>query len=276
MNRDNILKYINHPGRLDQRTLPEIEELLDAFPYFQTAYLLHVKNHHNIKSLKFNDSLRSASARIGDRALLYHLIHDMLPGGFQEKQQEVPGKKPVSKPEANITRENLQIPDTKTIEVKPAVQEKEKYISPVPEEEITSSVQDEKKSLSAVPEEGKTGKTTYPFAGWFEHLDEKTPAEQEKISAEEKRLKDTELIDAFIKTQPKITPGKAVTGAQEDISEAFIRHEDQLMTETLAQVYFKQGYYLKAIHIYEKLSLKFPEKSSYFATQINKIIQCIS
>jgi hypothetical protein len=69
---------------------------------------------------------------------------------------------------------------------------------------------------------------------------------------------------------------KTVQVNQEDISEAFIKPEDQLMTETLAQIYFNQGYYLRAIHVYEKLSLKFPEKNSYFAAQINKIKQCIS
>ena len=79
MNRDNIIKLYSSARQTNQKTLPEIEELVNTFPYFQTAYLLHVKNHHNIKSLKFTDSLKSASTRIGDRSVLYHLIHDMLP-----------------------------------------------------------------------------------------------------------------------------------------------------------------------------------------------------
>jgi len=51
---------------------------------------------------------------------------------------------------------------------------------------------------------------------------------------------------------------------------------EDLITETLANVYLKQGLYNEALLSYEKLSLKFPEKNSYFATQIEKIKKLIS
>lgn len=44
---------------------------------------------------------------------------------------------------------------------------------------------------------------------------------------------------------------------------------DTLFTETLASIYIKQGHYERAKRIIEGLSLKFPEKISYFAVQLN-------
>ena len=46
---------------------------------------------------------------------------------------------------------------------------------------------------------------------------------------------------------------------------------DEFITETLSRIYLKQGHYQKAIDSFRRLSLKFPEKSVYFAEQIEEI-----
>ena len=46
---------------------------------------------------------------------------------------------------------------------------------------------------------------------------------------------------------------------------------DDFITETLAKIYKEQGHYDKAINAFEKLILKFPEKSTLFASQISEI-----
>ena len=47
--------------------------------------------------------------------------------------------------------------------------------------------------------------------------------------------------------------------------------QEEFCTETLAQIYLEQGYFAEAKKIYSKLSLRYPEKSVYFAALIDEI-----
>ncbi|MFV0236960.1 MAG: hypothetical protein ACK5HU_00290, partial [Flavobacteriales bacterium] len=50
-----------------------------------------------------------------------------------------------------------------------------------------------------------------------------------------------------------------------------ITENQNLMTETLANIYVEQKKYSKAIQAFKILSLKYPEKSGFFADQIKAI-----
>ena len=77
------------------------------------------------------------------------------------------------------------------------------------------------------------------------------------------------LIDQFIENKPKIAPlekGKIYTTIVDEN-----RQDVALMTETLAKVYLEQKKYENAMQAYKILSLKYPEKSGFFADQIKSI-----
>ncbi len=81
------------------------------------------------------------------------------------------------------------------------------------------------------------------------------------------KKKKFELIDKFIENNPKIVPTKKST-SKVDMTESIKLDKDELMTETLAKVYLEQKKYKKAIQAYKILSLKYPEKSGFFADRI--------
>ena len=87
----------------------------------------------------------------------------------------------------------------------------------------------------------------------------------------EKKLSKAEIIDKFIAENPSISRPKQeffnpISAAQESVID-----QENIVSETLATIYEKQGYYAKAISIYEKLKVKYPEKSIIFAGRINTL-----
>ena len=83
------------------------------------------------------------------------------------------------------------------------------------------------------------------------------------------------LIDKFLKSgntslKSKISNDETVENHLNPEEKSAIESDD-LITETLAAIYLRQKKYEKAQKAYEKLSLKYPEKSIYFASQIKEI-----
>ncbi|WP_462250005.1 hypothetical protein [Ekhidna sp.] len=80
-----------------------------------------------------------------------------------------------------------------------------------------------------------------------------------------------DLIDKFIKTSPTIKYQRQDEKTSEDLAEQSGAWDPNLASEYLAEIYLHQGNKKRAIEIYEALSLKYPEKKSYFADLISKI-----
>lgn len=93
------------------------------------------------------------------------------------------------------------------------------------------------------------------------------------MDRENKSGKDTEeLIDRFIRTNPRIKPSSDFESSDRDFSqpEQEILSE-QVMTETLARIYVRQKKYGRAVEAYRILMLKNPKKSSFFADRIKEL-----
>jgi tetratricopeptide (TPR) repeat protein len=73
------------------------------------------------------------------------------------------------------------------------------------------------------------------------------------------------LIDRFIRQQPPEIPAKPAFFTPQQAGKKSLEDSAGLVTETLARIYEQQGNYAKAMEAYNRLALKYPEKSAYFA-----------
>ena len=109
------------------------------------------------------------------------------------------------------------------------------------------------------------------------NTDIKTRLEKGKIITQEsalnKKLKNLALIDKIIENSPgqiKIKDDQKFYSPEHNAKESLLENE-HLVSETLAKIYALQGSVNKAVRAYEILSLKFPQKSAYFASLIQKL-----
>lgn len=82
-----------------------------------------------------------------------------------------------------------------------------------------------------------------------------------------------DLISKFIQAEPKIKKPQQHQKffTPEDVAQRSVEEDGNIATETLAKIYLKQELYSKSIEIYERLCLKYPAKSRYFADKIEEI-----
>ena len=203
--RNKISSIIENPYIMHKDESIYILNILEKFPYFQTAHILYSKALQNTKSIRFKSQLKKAAIYSGDRNLLFDVI----------SQHE----------DSNISK-NTDIRNLKK--------------------------EDKKAEL-------------HSFLDWISIV-------QTKKIVRSKKQNPDEIINIFLEKKPKIKNNtkQKFFNASENARKSTKENND-IITETLAKVYAKQEHFEKAILAYQKLSLKYPQKSSYFADQIKVI-----
>ncbi|MBA3705263.1 MAG: hypothetical protein H0W84_05015 [Bacteroidetes bacterium] len=121
--------------------------------------------------------------------------------------------------------------------------------------------------------------SSYSFTDWLKHTAtiENSGGEINSDAAKEvKQLNAADLIDRFIREEPKLTRPKTEFFNPVNMAKQSVAEDITFVSETLAKIYVLQGNYLKALQAYENLRLKYPEKRLYFAAQIKNLRKLIN
>jgi tetratricopeptide (TPR) repeat protein len=272
MNRSDFINMMSAAGPLNRQSLGEVYELVDIFPYFQSAHLLLLKGLHDNADVKFENQLRNSAIHIANREVLYYLLSSTpVPGVIS--QNEIIETQIAEPEEASDTEQTVIESAKNSIELITEferVSEETHYQDDMEQDEETVFYMDPGFSQPAIEDLLELDPDINKIYG-----EDDTAIEEEVLTGSEvqsKKQLQADLIDRFIVTNPRIEPRREKSDEPvEDISKPYTEEKGGFVTETLARIYLSQGYYSKAIDIYEKLSLKFPEKSSYFASQIEKV-----
>jgi tetratricopeptide (TPR) repeat protein len=277
MNVTDYTLLINKPDAINEKQTEALGNVLDEFPFFQSARALRLKGLYNQNSFKYNVALKTTAAHTTDRTVLFDFITS---DTFTAIQKGLYDKKILELLDINVIDSELILAEEK--EVKPEIKTNtlEQSILTTIKEASNIEIDEKNKTASENLEIGKplefSQNEQHSFQEWLqlsrtqpiirENTVEKSP---DSVSFDEDKQKKAELIDKFIEASPKIPPIKqGTTNLNFELNETDTSY---LMTETLARVYLEQKKYQKAIQAYEILILKYPEKSSFFADRITDI-----
>lgn len=279
-------RFLANPSAMNAEDLKVIQEYKEKYAYSPVFAALYAKVLHNLKDLKYDEALRDAAIILPERSVLYHLIYKE---PLQEKittvvevvkdsvEKEVDEQELPTMTEEIIKDEISEVDEeTKELEQDVLIEAINSTIQldvdQLLDEEVSDSIEDW--SASTIVLEDKKEKeeqqvsSPSKFSDWLfamKGATDKTEKEEEKQPS---LMSSKELIDKFIKSKPrKIDVSKDPVTPQE-MGKLSLVEDEGFVTETLAEIYAKQGKYQRAIKIYEQLSLNNPEKKVFFASRI--------
>ncbi len=281
------------PQQASYADVEKLQTLKNEFPFFQSAHLLLslVSKRHD--SSLFQQTLKDTAISIPNRSRLYFLLNS--PDLFAKTEVTDLKKEEVKvETQKQIESKISEIEHLKVIEV-----ESEKHAN-LTEEELNAQVEKEveKQIITAFVEQQilkkadnsvetkKESLNAGSFTDWLKNLkkEDYSPEKTTETNIPEKiitpiqpdikrKLEQKAIIDRVIESNPsniRIKEGQKFFASDNKAKESLFENEE-LVTETLAKIYAMQGNISKAIRAYEILSLKFPQKSAYFASLIENL-----
>ncbi|MBQ0788453.1 MAG: hypothetical protein KBT69_13210 [Oceanihabitans sp.] len=300
MNNTDFTYLLQHPQKVTALQTEALKTIVEAFPYCQSARAIYLKGLKNKESFNYNQELKKTASYTTDRSILFDyitskkFIQNKISQHIKQNSEHV--KEITVDVEDVSVHKNVTIDDALRQQIKDTtgVLDPELFQPKIDRLKIANfnlaiSKKEEQAEENCTPETisanqilniGKPlefeNTETHSFNEWLK-LAKFNPIQREEEQEETEEIKSErekkfDLIEKFITKNPKLKPKKTAK-ANINIAEAQMIQPEALMTETLARIYVEQKNYKKALQSYKILSLKYPEKSGYFADQIKAVKQ---
>ena len=265
MDSKQLIGYMTMPERMKGNDVDEVEQMVKAFPYFSVAQALLSIAYQNIGSPNYDSQLKRAAATMPNRDKLRLL--SMIAKHRLESKPEIPALPDEFEPKDNVFS-SIESIDTKEEQNGSIIREK---VFIIPEIDLSGSHEELSAEMALLEEKRKSiDELKAIIANRLKEIEEEK-LRKEAGKPAPKKLSRKELIDKFITENPSISRPKAEFYNPISVAQNSIIDQENIVSETLAKIYEQQNYFEKAISIYKKLGLKYPEKSRYFAAQIERI-----
>ena len=264
MDSKKVIGYMRMPERLKGEAVHDMEQLTLDYPYFSIGQALLAIAYQNTNDPHYDSQLKHAAATMPNRDKLR--LFSLIARHRFESEPEIPALPDEFAPSDNVftSMESVE-PEEENSNI---IREK---VFIIPEIDLSGSHEELSAEMALLEEKRKSlDELKAIIANRLKEIEaEKQRKETEKPAA--KKLSRKELIDKFITENPSISRPKAEFYNPISVAQNSIIDQENIVSETLAKIYEKQGYIEKAISIYEKLGLKYPKKSRYFAAQIERL-----
>lgn len=305
MNAESFSRLLANPSQLHQLRYHELRSLVLDYPWCQTLrMLLALKSRMDGREEEQAD-MEMAAAYAPDRSHWYQQLvsgfgPDAVDKGYVMQEDFLELKDLTELADSDILQGN--VPEELTVEQ--AAPEHDE--SPAGEQDLDPEHEQIDSLFDPFEEKEQDNHLTQPL--WQHAIEvavaiaafENTPPDQPEIpplEIESDLQQTVQVEEVLVAPQPKssfsswlkqFAAPHPLLGWQEEAparsaeaedppppadirAERSVTESEEVATETLAVLLERQGQYIKAVEIYERLSLKFPEKSAFFAQKIQQL-----
>ena len=246
MDKDRLQHIMTNTQSICESDIESLSSIVEVYPYFTVAQVLLSIGLELNDDKKAAKQLRLTAMMVPDRNVLRHLM--------AESKEKITA---IDLPD-ELGNEGLQSTANGQQSLEDIV---------IPEIDLSKSQEELSREMILLEEKRKS---LDELKLLIEQRIAELESEKKESEKDHKTLSKNEIIDKFIAENPQISRPKQEFYDPMVVAQTSVVDKENIISETLATIYLNQGYVEKAISMYEKLSLKNPEKSVYFAELIEK------